>query len=78
MENLSKDENKLMIQGWLIKELGSEYNHIWNMSENCENYNAYFTQAYYKGCFDTIQNIAKRNGLTLKLHEGEWYFMIGK
>ena len=78
MENLSKDEIKLIIQHWLIDELGCEYNHIWNMSENGENYNAYYNHAYYKGCFETIQNIAKRNGLTLKLHNGEWYFMIGK
>jgi len=74
MENLSKDEIKLLIREWLANELGLEYNFIWNMSENGETYNAYYNHAYYKGYFEALQNIAKRNGLKLKLHDGEWYF----
>ena len=78
MENLNKDEINSIIQRWLIVVLADEYNHIWNMSENGETYNAYYNHAYYIGCFDTIQNIAKRSGLILKLHNGDWYFIIGK
>ena len=78
MENLSKDEFKTVFVNRLAELLGEEYNHIWNLSENCENYSAYYTAAYYQGYHEAISNIGRRVGLTLKIHDGEWYFMIGK
>ena len=74
MENLSKDEIKIQFLNWFVEDLGREYNHIWSMSENGENYNAYYNHAYCKGYFEALQNIGRRNGLKLKLHNGEWYF----
>lgn len=74
MENLSKDENKIELLRFLADVLSREYNHIWDMSENCENYNVYYNHAYYKGYFEALQNIGKQNGLKLKCHNGTWYF----
>lgn len=78
MENLSKDEIKMQFLSWFASDLSCEYNRIWKMSENCENYSNYYNHAYYKGYFEALENIGRNNGLKLKLHNGEWYFSIGK
>lgn len=74
MENLSKDENKVELLRFLADVLSNEYNFIWDMSENCDNENVYFTRAYYKGYIEALHNIGKQNGLKPKCHNGTWYF----